>query len=47
MEMLRHELHITEVSFIPLCPLVTGKTIVDVCQEGHEVARDANQQQII
>ena len=47
MEMLRHELYITEVSFVPLCPLVTGKTIVNVCQEGREVARDAYQQQIL
>jgi len=47
MEMLRNEFQITEVSFVPLSSLVNGKTIVDVCQEGREVARDANQQQIL
>jgi hypothetical protein len=47
MDMLRHELQIMKVSFVPLCLLVTGKTIVDVCQEGHEVARYAYQQQIL
>jgi hypothetical protein len=47
MEMLRHELQIMELSFVPLCPLVTGKTIIDVCQEGCEVSRYAYQQQIL
>ena len=47
MEMLKHELQITEVSFIPLCPLVASKSIVDVYQEGREVARDGKQQKIL
>jgi hypothetical protein len=47
MEMLMHELQITKVSFVLLCPLVTSKTIVDVCQEGREVVRYAYQQQIL
>ena len=47
MEMLNHELHIMEVSFVPLYPLVTGKSIVDVYQEGRKVARDGKKQQIL
>jgi hypothetical protein len=47
MKMLKHELQMTEVSFVPLCPLVTSKSIVDVYQEGCEVARDGKQQQIL
>jgi hypothetical protein len=47
MQMLKHELQITKVSFVPLCPLVTSKSIVDVYQEGRKVARDGKQQQIL
>jgi hypothetical protein len=47
MKMLKHELQMTEVSFIPLSPFVTSKSIVDVYQEGCEVARDGKQQQIL
>jgi hypothetical protein len=47
MKMLKHELYMMKVSFIPLCPLVTSKSIVDVYQEGYKVAKDGKQQQIL
>jgi hypothetical protein len=47
MKILNNELQMMEVSFVPLCTLVTSKSIVDVYQEGCEVARDGKQQQIL
>jgi hypothetical protein len=36
-----------EVSFMPLCPLVTSKSIVDVYQEVCEVVGDGKKQKIL
>jgi hypothetical protein len=34
-------------SFVPVCPVVTSKSIVNVYQEGREVSGDGRQQQIL
>jgi hypothetical protein len=34
-------------SFVPVCPVVTSKSIVNVYQEGHEVGGDGRQRQIL
>jgi hypothetical protein len=34
-------------SFVPVCPIVTSKIIVNVYKEGHEVGGDGRQRQIL
>ena len=42
-----HKVQIMEVSFVPLCPLVTSKSTVHVYQEGHKVVGDGKEKQIL